>query len=76
MKVTRISVNLSKTVQAVTYEPVSVSFSMDAELEAGDTVKEARAALYEEAARGVRLMMKKELRRWREEHDEWHEENS
>lgn len=46
MKVTRISVNLSKTVQAVTYEPVSVSFSMDAELEAGDTVKEARAALY------------------------------
>ncbi|QBQ74673.1 hypothetical protein BcepSauron_293 [Burkholderia phage BcepSauron] len=76
MKIRRISVSLSKTIQAARFEPVEVGFSVDADLEDDDDIAEARAELYKEASKSVRLMMKRDLKTWRAEHDQWHEENS
>lgn len=76
MKIRQVKVELSKTIQAVKFEPVTATYGLTADLEVGDDEVAARQELYKLAAKGVRIMMKKELEQWRADHEKWHEENS
>ncbi len=65
MKIKTIKVEVTKTIQATRFEPVSVTFGAEAELEAGDNVAEAKKELYDSVTKTVRAMMKRELIHWK-----------
>lgn len=65
MKRKSVSVTVSKVVQAAQYEPVTVSITETAELEAGDKAGEAKRKLYESASKSLHEFMKEEIKLWR-----------
>lgn len=65
MKNKTISVTVTKMVQAAQYEPLTISVTQSAELEAGDKAKECKRKLYEAASSSVHEYMGEELKLWR-----------
>lgn len=65
MKRKEVSVTVTKTVQAAQFEPVTVSVTETATLEAGDKASTAKDKLYESASESLHKFMKEELKLWR-----------
>lgn len=65
MKRKVVSVTLTKTVQASQFEPLTVSITESAELEADDKPARVRNKLYESASEGLHEIMVKELKLWK-----------
>lgn len=63
-KVTKVSVTISKTIQVVQFEPVTVAITREAELEKGDDPAEVEAELQESIGKSVKKLMKEERNRW------------
>ena len=65
MKRKTVSVTVQKTVQAAQYEPVTISVTETADLEADDKSKAVKRKLYESASESVHEYMKEELKLWK-----------
>lgn len=67
MKITTVSVTLSRTVRPRQYEAVAVTLSQTAEVEEGDKESAVRKALYEKTSDALDVMLNLELDRHLEE---------
>ncbi len=65
MKRKSITVEISKTIQVVQFEPIVVRVAETAELEDGDKVSKVREKLHESVSDSVVQIMKDEVKRWR-----------
>lgn len=65
MKTKEITVTVTKMVQAAQYEPLTMSVSVTAELEAGDKAEKVKRKLYESASESVHEFMVEELKLWK-----------
>jgi hypothetical protein len=63
MKITSVTVTLSRTVRPRQYEAVSASLSQTAELEEGDKPTAVRQSLYEITSKNLDVMLNLELDR-------------
>lgn len=63
MKITSVSVTISRTVRPRQYEAVSVSLSQTAEVEEGDKESAVRKSLYEITSNNLDVMLNLELDR-------------
>lgn len=63
MKITTVTVTLSRTVRPRQYEAVSASLTQSAELEDGDTAASVRKTLYEKTSDALDVMLNFELDR-------------
>jgi hypothetical protein len=63
MKITTVTVTLSRTVRPRQYEAVAVSLTQTAELEEGDKVSLVRKELYEATSKNLDTMLNLELDR-------------
>lgn len=66
MKITTVTVTLSRTVRPRPYESVSATFSQTAEVEEGDKVTEVRKILYQKTSDALDVMLNLELDRHNE----------
>jgi hypothetical protein len=76
MRITKIAVTLSKTVQVSRFEPVAVTLTQEAELSEGEDEVTARGELYRATSKSMRAMLNKELAHWTERHEAWRAENA
>jgi hypothetical protein len=67
LRITQISVTVSKTIQVRNFEPVRVDVTQTAEVLEDDKVSRVRRQLYESTSKAVAAMMREELERWRRE---------
>lgn len=65
MKRKTVSVTVQKTVQAAQFEPLVISVTETADLEADDKASVAKRKLYESASESVHKFMKEELKLWK-----------
>lgn len=65
MKVKTVSATVTKMVQAAQYEPLTISVTVTADLEEGDSAKKAKRKLYESASESVHEFMAEEIKLWR-----------
>jgi hypothetical protein len=63
MKITSVTVTLSRTVRPRQYEAVAVTLTQTAELEEGDKESTVRKALYEKTSDALEVMLNLELDR-------------
>lgn len=68
MKIRTIKVSVSKTIQAVQFEPVTVTVEHTAELAIGDDVKTVRESLYKRASAATEDYVTREVIKYRRIH--------
>lgn len=61
MKITSVTITLSRTVRPRQYEAVAVTLTQTAELEEGDKESAVRKALYENTSKNLDVMLNLEL---------------
>ena len=61
MKVKRIEVEVSKTLQVAQYEPVTVRLNAQAELDADADLDESYKELYKQVSKSTKLFIQNEL---------------
>lgn len=61
MKITSVTVTLSRTVRPRQYEAVAVTLTQTAELDEGDKVSAVRKELYETTSKNLDIMLDMEL---------------
>ncbi len=68
MKIKTIKVSISKTMQAVQFEPVTVTVEHTAELGVDDDVKAVRENLYKRTSASAESFIKQEVLKYRRLH--------
>jgi hypothetical protein len=66
LRITSVSVTLSRTIQVRQFEPVRVDVTQTAEVTEHDNPSEVRRELYEVTSKALRGMMRLELDKWKE----------
>jgi hypothetical protein len=61
MKITSVSVTISRTVRPRQYEAVAVTLTQNAEVEEGDKESEVRRTLYEKTSNALEVMLNREI---------------
>jgi hypothetical protein len=67
----QIKCRISKTVQASSYQPVSVDFELVYDMREGDDLRSIYKALHTKASTMVEVAMRAELEKWQVLDDEW-----
>lgn len=65
LRVTSVTITLSKTIQVVNFEPIRVDVTQTAEVGPDDNASQVRRALYENTSKALNTMMKFEIEKWR-----------
>lgn len=66
LRITTVTVTLSKTIQVVNFEPLRVDVTQTAEVGPDDNASTVRRELYESTSKALDAMMRFEIKQWKE----------
>lgn len=70
LRLTSVSVTLSRTLQVRQFEPIRVDVTQTAQIGNGENASDVRRELYESTSKALRTMMRAEFKKWAEEEAE------